>query len=183
MVSALSLFFALDASLSRRETHWKFIWNDINDVLYDINDQICIQLTVSPCDTHPTKSHSKLFLKVGSSAVYDSMSLWHTLSSIGSARSGQSREWVNIAARILQRQLPTDEYLRLSRTDIITSFCLGLTLKTLKECFGHVTCCHGYATCCFGHVTCCFGHVPWTETPMHKLFEVIWSIWISIEQY
>ena len=26
-------------------------------------------LTVSPCDTHPTKSHSKVFLKVASSAA------------------------------------------------------------------------------------------------------------------
>ena len=30
-------------------------------------------LTVSPCDTHPTKSHSKVFLKVGSS---ESWYLW-----------------------------------------------------------------------------------------------------------
>ena len=36
MVSALSLFFALDASLSRQETHWKMILNDINDVFYMI---------------------------------------------------------------------------------------------------------------------------------------------------
>ena len=34
MVSALSLFFALDASLSRQETHWKMILNDINDIFY-----------------------------------------------------------------------------------------------------------------------------------------------------
>ena len=26
-------------------------------------------LTVSPCDTHPTESHSKVFLKVGSSGI------------------------------------------------------------------------------------------------------------------
>ena len=38
MVSALSLFFALDASLSRQETHWKMILNDINDIFYMIYD-------------------------------------------------------------------------------------------------------------------------------------------------
>ena len=38
MVSALSLFFALDASLSRQETHWKMILNDINDIFYMICD-------------------------------------------------------------------------------------------------------------------------------------------------
>ena len=37
-VSALSLFFALDASLSRQETHWKMILNDINDIFYVIYD-------------------------------------------------------------------------------------------------------------------------------------------------
>ena len=47
MVSALSLFLALDASLSRQETHWKMILNDINDIfymIYDINegDQIWV---------------------------------------------------------------------------------------------------------------------------------------------